>query len=350
MKTLYTFLVFIFLLTTAKAQEITATLSGNTASDGFSVKNMAGTTRFRVNAVGGVGIGTTSPQNLLDIEGSMVIGAGYSGTNAAPANGLLVQGNVGIGTTNPNAKLEVAGDLIVTSNFFDGPANNFFEGGCGDNQHVTGISSSGNITCGSNSGDISGVTAGFGLNGGGTTGTPTLSLDLASPNTWGSTQTFNANTNFPGSGIWNTTGKVGIGTTSPGNILTIQQTSSTDPIADAWTTYSSRRWKENIKPLEGALDKVMQLQGVSYDLKADGKHDIGLIAEEVGEVIPEVVVYEENGIDAQSVDYARLVSVLIEAVKEQQKQIETLKRKFSSLTLKEIDRSSYGYTKTKNNK
>ena len=52
--------------------------------------------------------------------------------------------------------------------------------------------------------------------------------------------------------------------------------------------------------------------------KADGKHDIGLIAEEVGEVIPEVVAYEENGKDAKSVDYARLVAVLIEAVKEQQ--------------------------------
>ena len=60
---------------------------------------------------------------------------------------------------------------------------------------------------------------------------------------------------------------------------------------------------------------------MSYDWKADGKHDIGLIAEEVGEVIPEVVAYEENGIDAKSVDYARLVAVLIEAVKAQQKLI-----------------------------
>jgi hypothetical protein len=117
----------------------------------------------------------------------------------------------------------------------------------------------------------------------------------------------------------NGNGNVGIGTMNPGNILTVRQNSTTDPIADAWTTYSSRRWKTNIKPIEGALDKVQHLRGVSYDWKADGKHDIGLIAEEVGEVIPEVVAYEENGQDAKSVDYARLVAVLIEAVKEQQK-------------------------------
>jgi Chaperone of endosialidase len=70
------------------------------------------------------------------------------------------------------------------------------------------------------------------------------------------------------------------------------------------------------------LEKVQGLRGVSYDWKADGKHDIGLIAEEVGKVIPEVVVYEENGEEATAVDYAGLVPVLIEAVKEQQQLLE----------------------------
>lgn len=62
-------------------------------------------------------------------------------------------------------------------------------------------------------------------------------------------------------------------------------------------------WKTNIQPIAGALDKARRLRGVTYDWKADGKHDVGLIAEEVGEVVPEVVAYEENGQDAKSVDY-----------------------------------------------
>jgi len=51
----------------------------------------------------------------------------------------------------------------------------------------------------------------------------------------------------------------GIGATNPTNILTVQRNSFTDPIADAWTTYSSRRWKTNIRTIDGALKKVKNL-------------------------------------------------------------------------------------------
>jgi uncharacterized small protein (DUF1192 family) len=126
--------------------------------------------------------------------------------------------------------------------------------------------------------------------------------------------------------------RVGIGTATPGNILTVVQDSATDPIADSWTTYSSRRWKTNIQTLGDALERVRRLRGVSFHWKRDGQHDIGLIAEEVGEVVPEVVAYEENGLDAKSVDYARLTALLIEAVKEQQAQIQTLKSEIERLS------------------
>lgn len=65
------------------------------------------------------------------------------------------------------------------------------------------------------------------------------------------------------------------------------------------------------------------MRGVSYDLKDSGKHEIGVIAEEVGKVVPEVVTYEKNGKDAQGVDYSRLTALLIEATKEQQALIRT---------------------------
>jgi hypothetical protein len=90
------------------------------------------------------------------------------------------------------------------------------------------------------------------------------------------------------------------------------------------TQSSSRRWKTNITPMIGALAKVEQLQGVTYDWKDSGRHDIGLIAEDVHAVVPEVVLMEANSVDAKGVDYARLTSLLIEAVKEQQREIRQL--------------------------
>jgi hypothetical protein len=67
-----------------------------------------GPNQFLIRASGGVGIGTATPANKLDVEGGVAVGASYSGTSAAPANGLIVEGNVGIGTTTPTARLDVA--------------------------------------------------------------------------------------------------------------------------------------------------------------------------------------------------------------------------------------------------
>jgi hypothetical protein len=84
---------------------------------------------------------------------------------------------------------------------------------------------------------------------------------------------------------------------------------------------SSKRWKTNVQPLDG-LALVQRLRGVRYDWIESGTPDVGLIAEEVGAVVPEVVTYAPNGIDAEAVNYAKLVALLVEAVKQQQAQIE----------------------------
>ncbi len=84
---------------------------------------------------GGVGIGTTSPQNKLDVEGSAVVGATYSGTTAAPFNGFLVEGKVGIGTTSPQNKLDVEGSAVIGATYSGttaAPTNGFLvEGNVG---------------------------------------------------------------------------------------------------------------------------------------------------------------------------------------------------------------------------
>jgi hypothetical protein len=118
-------------------------------------------------------------------------------------------------------------------------------------------------------------------------------------------------------------GNVGIGTSSPTNTLEIAVNGTT--LADSWTTRSSRRFKTNIHPLVGALEKVTQLQGVSYDRKADGKHEIGVVAEDVEQIVPEIISRDPETQEVQGVDYARVIALLIEAVKSQQAEIQQLR-------------------------
>jgi hypothetical protein len=95
-------------------------------------------------------------------------------------------------------------------------------------------------------------------------------------------------------------------------------------LRDKMTILSDETHKENISTIKNALNKVKNLRGVEYDRKETGEHQIGVIAQEIEKIIPEVV-YENDGI--KSVAYANLVGLLIEAIKEQQEQIEELKKK-----------------------
>ncbi|MCM8812125.1 MAG: tail fiber domain-containing protein [Candidatus Omnitrophica bacterium] len=96
---------------------------------------------------------------------------------------------------------------------------------------------------------------------------------------------------------------------------------------------SSIRWKTDIHPIEGALEKILQLRGVSFrwDEPHGGHQDIGFIGEEVGPVVPEIVVYEENGVDADGMDYSRLTPILLEAIREQKKRVDQLKSEIAEL-------------------
>jgi hypothetical protein len=87
---------------------------------------------------------------------------------------------------------------------------------------------------------------------------------------------------------------------------------------------SDARAKENIETLTDSLDKVTSLRGVSFTLKESGTESIGVIAQEIETVIPEVVSTANNGY--KSVSYGNLVGLLIEAVKEQQYQIDELRQ------------------------
>ncbi|KKT13602.1 MAG: hypothetical protein UV95_C0001G0139 [Candidatus Falkowbacteria bacterium GW2011_GWF2_43_32] len=119
-------------------------------------------------------------------------------------------------------------------------------------------------------------------------------------------------------------GDVGIGTTSPGYLLHVNGTAA----ATAFVYASDEKLKKNVKTLDSSLDKILQLRGVSFDWIKDGEAGIGLIAQEVEQVFP--VLVSEAG-DTKSVHYANLVAPLIEAIKEQQAEIDSLEARIKKL-------------------
>ncbi|RKX66678.1 MAG: hypothetical protein DRP42_02640 [Tenericutes bacterium] len=100
---------------------------------------------------------------------------------------------------------------------------------------------------------------------------------------------------------------------------------------DVVAYYSSdKRLKDNIKPIENALDKVNAISGVTFEWnekshKTTGRKDVGVVAQEVEEVFPEIVETRTNGFKA--VDYQKLTAVLIESVKELTAKVEALESK-----------------------
>ena len=168
-------------------------------------------------------------------------------------------------------------------------------------------------------------------------------------------------------------GNVGIGTTSPGTLLSIQgvgnfaSTGSTITSSVTFTglaagaagdndvcigatskiltdaaastcIVSSKKYKENIKPLTYSLDKIMQLNPISFTYKPNldgsrikGIEHIGLIAEEVLKIEPRLVQFEADGITPRTVSYEESVALLVGAIKEQQQQINELRAEIKKL-------------------
>jgi hypothetical protein len=99
---------------------------------------------------------------------------------------------------------------------------------------------------------------------------------------------------------------------------------------------SDRNFKENITPIENPIEKIRKISGNTYDWKAELKdvhgyegNDVGVIAQEIEEVLPQIVTTRDNGYKA--VKYEKLVALLIEGIKEQQLQIEKLQLEVADL-------------------
>jgi hypothetical protein len=129
-----------------------------------------------------------------------------------------------------------------------------------------------------------------------------------------------------------TGGGMGLGITSPTN--TAGRFEASNDIV-AFST-SDKRWKNNIVKIDSPLEKISQISGVEFDwiedepLHGNKGHDVGVIAQEIELVIPEAVQTRESGMKA--VQYDKIIPLLIESIKEQQKQIDELKELVNKLT------------------
>jgi hypothetical protein len=263
-----------------------------------------------INITAGNGTGTNQNGGTVTISGGIPTGTGTSEI-------LLRTNNTTRLTVNTSGTIIIPGNMTVgtiTSGTWNGTAVGTGFGGTG----LTSIGSANQIL-GVNTGgsalEYKTVTAGTGVIVTPSANTITISLP----------QAVNTTSNVE-------IGSLGVGTPASGTAGEIRATNNI-------TAYysSDKRLKENIQPIDNALQKVGKISGVMFDWSDDyiqkhggedgyfiRKHDVGVIAQEVEEIMPEIVATREDGYKA--LRYERLVPLLIEAIKELKAEIDQLKK------------------------
>ena len=102
--------------------------------------------------------------------------------------------------------------------------------------------------------------------------------------------------------------------------------------ANSFISYSSVRYKDDIEILDDPMSVIQKINGVSFKWKDSGKQDYGFIAEDVGQVLPEIVSWENNEKYAHGLEYTKLISFLVEAAKKQKKEIDLLNHELENMS------------------
>lgn len=251
------------------------------------------------------------------------------GMNVDTSNDLFAPNNLRVGDTSaPTSELHVTGDVLVE------PASGssvLVELGSGTDQAV--VRSPSQLVLSSvdewirlTGSTTSGHTLLVGSIGAGglrhTFGTPnTLAIGVGSG--FASPTTTNYETL-----VITSDDQIGVGTETPGEKLDVVG----NVRATAYFYTSDRSLKQGIRPIQGGLNIVEHLRPVTFNWKKDGTPSPGFIAQEVEDVLPDVVATDSRGI--KSVDYAKIVAPLVAAVQEQQVQIKALQAQVKQLQQK----------------
>lgn len=278
-----------------------AQIEGNAGSLLF--KTGGTSERMRVDNSGNVGIGVSSPSKKLHLAGA----AGSSAILLAKTDsGASTLGQIGFSTVNGT----VAGiDATAVTDSNNG-ALRFWTTGGSPQSDVTSLSERARITSSGNLlvGGTSMVNAGKALiqwsSASGIEGLILYDTDSTAVGRFA--QKFNRN----------------------GTVVGSIQTTLT---ATAYVTSSDYRLKENVAPMQNALDTVAQLNPVTYTWKADGSAGQGFIAHELQAVVPDCVTGEKDAVDAegnpqyQGVDTSFLVATLVKAIQELKAEVDSLR-------------------------
>jgi hypothetical protein len=365
------------------ASIVTNTAGATAGRLNFYTTNAGATRNIRmvVNPDGNVGIGTTSPEQKLQIGNGTATGSQYFrifnsasdiyigqsggsifgfsansagfilsdnssfpfgigtvfaqpfviGTTNVERMRITSSGNVGIGTTAPGHLLTVqSGNLGLISNSYGSTGLIRIYGTDGLEKFQQGLTTGGDSYLYTFSGNnlifyTNNGSERMRITSGGNVG-----IGTASP---GTAYRLVVSTGVGQTGAIQTTGSVNIGTGALGVNVTPSATAGRIDASNDIVAYSTsdKRLKENIKPIENALEKVKSLTGVEFDWIEETKdvhgyegHDVGVIAQEVQAVLPEAIRTNESGY--LSVRYEKIIGLLVEAMKEQQKEIDELKK------------------------
>lgn len=297
------------------------------------------------NTSGNVGVGTASPLEKVHVIGNILSSGNVTAGNITASGTILSSGNIGIGGTG--AVYRINGSTVLSSTTLgSGVVNSSLTsvGALSGGSIGTGFgvinTGADNITTSGTIGTLNTTTfAGAGFSG--TTGTFSSSGNAVTLSGTG------ANINFSGSGtgqivtnnqhlkLMPGSGNIGIGGSVPGEKFDVYGGNGRVESGFNWLTTSDVRYKKNITTLEDALGKTLNLRGVRYDLfdetnvvPGQGKQ-IGFIAQELEKEYPELVYADNSG--KKSVAYDKMTAILLEAIKQQQKQILQLQEEVNKL-------------------
>jgi len=267
-----------------------------------------------IGAISGINIvndtATTTPLNLAFTSASSgsvtTLNVDTSGLTFIPSG----NGSLGIGTTNPTRNLDVNGEIRLRAGLYDstnalGSLNQVLTVGAGGSVTWQAVTSTGAISGINVSQDDTGIR--YPLLAAGANATTTAQYVDATA------LVYNTSSNCLGIGSLTPTSRLDIiGDIRVSGIVTAGDFNST----------SDRKLKTNIQPIANPIEKVLQISGVSFNWKETGKATMGVVAQEIETVLPELV----SDTDPKTVNYNGLIGLLIECVKDQQKQIDELKQ------------------------